>query len=128
MEQPTFIDRELLARLMGLDDYVAAVEAAFLAHAQGRTSQPMPLHIEVDGGGFHAKGAFVALDRAYVAVKVNSNFPGNSQRGLPTIQGAALLYDAADGRLLAILDSLEITSKRTAAASALAAIARTRSK
>lgn len=121
MEQPTFIDRELLARLMGLDDYVAAVEAAFLAHAEGRTSQPMPLHIEVDGGGFHAKGAFVALDRPYVAVKVNSNFPGNPRRGLPTIQGAALLYDAVDGRLLAILDSLEITSKRTAAASALAA-------
>lgn len=121
MEQPTVINRELLARLMGLDDYVAAVEAAFRAHAEGRTSQPMPLHIEVDGGGFHAKGAFVALDRPYVAVKVNSNFPGNPRRGLPTIQGAVLLYDAVDGRLLAILDSLEITSKRTAAASALAA-------
>lgn len=121
MDQPIVINRELLARLMGLDDYEAAVEAAFRAHAEGRTSQPMPLHIEVDGGGFHAKGAFVALDRAYVAVKVNSNFPGNPRRGLPTIQGAALLYDAADGRLLAILDSLEITSKRTAAASALAA-------
>jgi alanine dehydrogenase len=121
LEKPAFIDRELLVRLMGLDDYVAAVEAAFRAHAEGRTSQPMPLHIEVEGGGFHAKGAFVALDRPYVAVKVNSNFPGNPRRGLPTIQGAALLYDAADGRLLAILDSLEITSKRTAAASALAA-------
>lgn len=121
MEQPTVINRESLARLMGLDDYVAAVEAAFRAHAEGRTSQPMPLHIEVDGGGFHAKGAFVALDRPYVAVKVNSNFPGNPQRGLPTIQGAALLYDAVDGRLLAILDSMEITSKRTAATSALAA-------
>jgi ornithine cyclodeaminase/alanine dehydrogenase-like protein (mu-crystallin family) len=54
-------------------------------------------------------------------VKVNSNFPGNPARGLPTIQGAVLLYDAGDGRLLAIMDSGEITSGRTAAASAVAA-------
>ena len=112
------IDRERLARLLNLDDYLAAVEAALRAHGEGRTNMPLPLHIPVDGGGFHAKGALV--DK-YVAVKVNSNFPGNPARGLPTIQGAVLLYDAADGRLLAILDSIEITSKRTAAASALAA-------
>ncbi|HUP98233.1 MAG TPA: ornithine cyclodeaminase family protein [Usitatibacter sp.] len=118
---PVVLDRRLLSRLMGLDDYLAAAEAAFLAHAHGRTRMPMPLHIEVEQGGFHAKGAFVALDRTWVAVKVNSNFPGNPAKGLPTIQGAVLLYDADDGRLVAILDSMEITSKRTAAASALAA-------
>lgn len=119
---PVTIDRRLLSRLMDLDDYYAAAEAAFLAHAHGRTRMPMPLHIEADAGGFHAKGAYVALDdRAWVAVKVNSNFPCNPAKGLPTIQGAVLLYDAEDGQLLAILDSMEITSKRTAAASALAA-------
>jgi ornithine cyclodeaminase/alanine dehydrogenase-like protein (mu-crystallin family) len=118
---PLFITREMLREAMLPDDYVAAVEAAFRAHAEGRTSQPMPLHIAVAEGGFHAKGAYAALDRGYVAVKVNSNFPGNPARGLPTIQGAVLLYDANDGTLLAILDSSEITSKRTAAASALAA-------
>ncbi len=118
---PLFIGRRELASLMDLDAYYAATEAAFRAHAQGRTNVPMPLHIPVEEGGFHAKGAFVALEHAYVAVKVNSNFPGNPKRGLPTIQGAVLLYDARDGRLLAILDSIDITAKRTAAASALAA-------
>jgi len=125
IRKPTLIDREMLERIMGLDDYLVAVESAFRAHAEGRTSQPMPLHIEVDSGGFHAKGAFVMgpgeRPAGYVAVKVNSNFPGNPAKGLPTIQGAVLLYDATDGVLLAILDSMEITSKRTAAASALAA-------
>jgi ornithine cyclodeaminase/alanine dehydrogenase-like protein (mu-crystallin family) len=118
---PPFIGRGALTRLLSLDDYFDAVQAAFRAHANGRTSQPLPLHIALEGGGFHAKGAYVHLNRDYVAVKVNSNFPGNVSRGLPTIQGAVLLYDAGDGRLLAILDSMEITSKRTAAASALAA-------
>lgn len=118
---PPFIGRERLRELMTPGDYLAAVEGAFRAHGEGRTSQPMPLHIALAAGGFHAKGASVTLDRGYVAVKVNSNFPGNPARGLPTIQGAVLLYDAGDGSLLAILDSSEITSKRTAAASVLAA-------
>lgn len=120
-EPPIFIDRRELASLMDLDAYHDAVEAAFRAHAEGRTQVPMPLHIALRDGSFHAKGAWIAMERDYAAVKVNSNFPGNSSRGLATIQGAVLLYDARDGRLLAILDSMEITARRTAAASAVAA-------
>jgi ornithine cyclodeaminase/alanine dehydrogenase-like protein (mu-crystallin family) len=120
-ETPVVISRRELASLMDPDAYLAAVEAAFRAHAEGRADVPPPMHIPMEAGGFHAKGALVALDRPYVAVKVNSNFPGNPARGLPTIQGAVLLFSGKDGRLLAILDSIEITAKRTAAASALAA-------
>jgi len=102
--------------------YLAAVEAGFRCHATGHASVPMPIHISLPNGGFHAKGAFVMLNRAYVAVKVNGNFPDNQQRHrLPTIQGAVLLYDAVTGVLLAVMDSIEITLRRTAAASALAA-------
>jgi ornithine cyclodeaminase/alanine dehydrogenase-like protein (mu-crystallin family) len=121
--EPLLISRRELASLMDLDAYYRAAESAFLAHAQGRATVPMPLHIAVDGGGFHATGAFIDAgpEERFAAVKVNSNFPGNPSRGLPTIQGAVLLYDAADGRLLAILDSIEITSRRTAAAGAVAA-------
>jgi len=121
--EPLLISRRELASLMDLDAYYRAVESAFRAHAEGRATVPMPLHIAVEGGGFHAKGAFIDAgpEERFAAVKVNSNFPGNPARGLPTIQGAVLLYDAQDGRLLAILDSAEITSKRTAAAGAVAA-------
>lgn len=119
--EPIFIGRRELASLMDLDAHYAAAEAAFRAHAEGRTLVPMPLHIALDGGGFHAKGAYIDTGAGrYAAVKVNSNFAGNAARGLPTIQGAVLLYDACDGRLLAIMDSIEITSKRTAAAGAVA--------
>ena len=107
---------------LDLDGYLDAAEAAFRAHAEGRAAVPMPMHIPVEGGGFHAKGALAILDRPYVAVKVNANFPGNPQRGLPTIQGVVLLFDAGDGRLLAAYDSMELTARRTAAASALAAL------
>jgi alanine dehydrogenase len=57
-----------------------------------------------------------------VAFKINGNFPGNrARRGLPTIQGALVLCDGEDGRVLALMDSIEITLQRTAAASAVAA-------
>ncbi len=73
-------------------------------------------------GGFHVKAASLALAPGYVAVKTNANFPDNRRRaGLPTIQGAILLFAAADGTPLALLDSIEITIKRTGAATAIAA-------
>lgn len=111
-----------IATLMDSASYLAAVEAAFRACAEGDTSAPVPLHIALDGGSFHGKGALVRLDRAYLALKANANLPHNPQtRGLPTIQGVVLLFDAASGVLLAVMDSIEITLRRTAAATALAA-------
>jgi ornithine cyclodeaminase/alanine dehydrogenase-like protein (mu-crystallin family) len=112
--------------LMKPADWFRAVEAGFLASKQGRTLSPAPMHIPVPGGGFHAKGAYLArfssTDRGYVALKLNGNLPGNPERtGLPTIQGAVLLCDAGTGAVLAILDSIEVTLMRTAAASAVAA-------
>jgi ornithine cyclodeaminase/alanine dehydrogenase-like protein (mu-crystallin family) len=116
------LTRSEIAALMRPQDYLAAVEAGFRSYAGGVADVPMPMHISAKDGGFHAKGGRVVLDRAYVAVKVNGNFPGNPWRhGLPTIQGVVVLCDAVDGSILAIMDSIEITLQRTAAASALAA-------
>jgi alanine dehydrogenase len=111
-----------VAALMDAEAFLEAVEAAFRAYASGEAQLPLPMHIPAPGGGFHAKGARVALDRDYAGVKLNANFPGNPLRNsLPTIQGVMLLCDATDGSLLAIIDSIEITLRRTAAASVLAA-------
>jgi ornithine cyclodeaminase/alanine dehydrogenase-like protein (mu-crystallin family) len=116
------ITRRDIVQVMKPADYLNAVEQAFRAAASGNAQSPHPMHIPVARGGFHAKGASISLDRNYVAVKVNGNFPGNPfEMGLPTIQGAILLSDESNGHLLAILDSIEVTLRRTAAASALAA-------
>jgi alanine dehydrogenase len=116
------VDRATIASLMTVGDYFDAVEGAFAAAAEGRATSPPPLHIAAEGGGFHAKGAILDGEPPLVALKLNANFPANpGLRGLPTIQGVILLCDARDGRLLAVLDSAEITLRRTAAASAVAA-------
>jgi alanine dehydrogenase len=111
-----------IAKVLTMSDCVKAVEAAFLAHAKGETIPPGVLGTHVEGGGFHVKTAGMRGTRGYYVAKVNANFPDNPRlRNLPTVQGALLLYDAADGQLLAIMDSAEITRLRTAAASAVAA-------
>lgn len=57
----------------------------------------------------------------YIGVKMVSVFPGNQARGLPAIHGSYLLSSGGTGELLAIVDGGELTARRTAAASALAA-------
>jgi alanine dehydrogenase len=118
----TILSRGDLAALMPFDAYVEAVADAFRLHAEGRSVLPPPMHIPAEGGGFHVKAASLPLATPYVAIKTNSNFPNNHiTRGLPTIQGAILLFDAGSGVPLALLDSIEITIKRTGAATAVAA-------
>lgn len=56
-----------------------------------------------------------------LGVKTVSIFPGNQAKGLPGLHSVFILYDATTGAPLAVLDGDAITSRRTAAASALAA-------
>lgn len=58
---------------------------------------------------------------AYLGIKTVAIFPGNAARGLPGLHSTYVLYDAQTGVPLAQIDGDEITSRRTAAASALAA-------
>lgn len=60
-------------------------------------------------------------DGGRLGVKTVSIFPRNQERGLPGLHSVFILYDASTGAPLALLDGNVITSRRTAAASALAA-------
>ena len=57
----------------------------------------------------------------YLGIKTVSIFPGNAARGLPALHSSYTLYEAQTGRPLAMIDGDQITARRTAAASALAA-------
>jgi ornithine cyclodeaminase/alanine dehydrogenase-like protein (mu-crystallin family) len=50
-----------------------------------------------------------------------TSFPGNPERGLPTVSGVVLVSNAEDGRLEAVLDAASVTALRTGAAAVLAA-------
>jgi len=120
-----------IATLLTIEECMDAVEHAFKLHGERRTQPPGIMGIHAADGGFHIKAGLLDLDRSYFAAKINANFPGNPKRnGLPTIQGMVLLCDSENGYPLALMDSIEITTQRTGAATGVAAkyLARTDSK
>ena len=57
----------------------------------------------------------------YLGTKLATVVPGNGARGLPAVMASYLLNDARTGEMVAMIDGGELTARRTAAASALAA-------
>lgn len=79
-------------------------------------------HVEVPGEANATLLLMPAwLPGRYVGVKLVSVYPGNGARGLPAVQGSYLLTSGATGEMIAVVDGGELTARRTAAASALAA-------
>jgi ornithine cyclodeaminase/alanine dehydrogenase-like protein (mu-crystallin family) len=116
------LSRSAIAKFATTRDYLAAMQTAFAQLAEGRFEVPAVAHVPGVGGMFHIKSAQRTGSPALAAIKVNGNFPNNTvQHRLPTIQGFVALLDAERGCVLALLDSMEITARRTAAATALAA-------
>jgi ornithine cyclodeaminase/alanine dehydrogenase-like protein (mu-crystallin family) len=62
-----------------------------------------------------------ALGAGHALLKWVTSFPGNPERGLPTVTGVVLLSDASNGMLRAALDAGAVTALRTGAAAVLAA-------
>lgn len=121
-EGTLLLARHDVTKLLTIEDSIAAVERVFGLYGEGKTAKPGILSVEAVNGGFHLKAGLLNLDRSYFAAKVNANFPENPKRlGLPTIQGLVMLCDGEYGSPLAVMDSMEITTQRTGAATAVAA-------
>jgi ornithine cyclodeaminase/alanine dehydrogenase len=116
------LSRSEVADLLSIEESIAAVERVFQLYGEGKTQPPGILGVHADDGAFHIKAGLLKLDRSFFAAKINANFPQNVNRfGLPLIQGAVFLADAQNGYPLAIMDSMEITIRRTGASTAVAA-------
>jgi alanine dehydrogenase len=111
-----------VAKLLTLEECMTVVEHAFKLHGERRTQPPGILGIHSTDGGFHIKAGMLDLNRSYFAAKINANFPGNFKHyRLPAIQGVVVLCDGSNGYPLAVMDSIEITTLRTGAATGVAA-------
>jgi len=106
--------RDDVRQLLSIDDCIDAVERAFGSFGRGELAPPAIAGLHAQGGGFHIKAA-IADGR--FASKINANFFDS----VPRIKGVIFLADATDGTPLAVMDSIEITILRTAAATAVAA-------
>jgi ornithine cyclodeaminase/alanine dehydrogenase-like protein (mu-crystallin family) len=114
-----FFSRGDVERAVSPVDAYEAVREAFVAHARGEwTMQPKLYVTNYPAGDFRA---MPALGSGHALLKWVTSFPGNPDRGLPTVTGLVLLSDAETGVLLAVLDAGAVTALRTGAAAVLAA-------
>jgi alanine dehydrogenase len=94
------------------------VHDAFLRFHAGEWSMPAKVYLQSppfgDFRAMPARGGGLAL------LKWITSFPGNPQRGLPTVMGVICLSDAETGQPLMLLDARSVTALRTGAVAAVA--------
>jgi ornithine cyclodeaminase/alanine dehydrogenase-like protein (mu-crystallin family) len=104
------------------DRLVTALREQF---AQGCEVPPRHVHELMQAGGGRDRLTSLIMPAwqagRYYGVKIVNVASGNAARGLPGLHASYLLHDAVSGVPLALIDGDEITARRTAAASALAA-------
>lgn len=96
-----------------------AVAETLARRAQGRVQSPERLSLPLPGGG--ALLLMPAADGNLAVTKLITVCPGNPEKGLPLIIGEVVVMRADTGERLGVLDGPEVTARRTAAASLLAA-------
>jgi ornithine cyclodeaminase len=99
---------------------VDAIDAAF----KGGCTVPVRAHHNVpvaDGQDSTVLLMPAWSDDGFVSVKTVIVAPENAAKGLPAVQATVQLFDRDTGVPLALIDGPELTARRTAAASALAA-------
>jgi ornithine cyclodeaminase len=113
------LDAEATRAGLPFDRLIPALRQLFAAGCQ---VPPRHVHaVPADSGGFTSLIMPAWVDGLCYGVKTVNIAPHNAARGLPGLHSTYLLYDAATGAPLAMLDGDQITARRTAAASALAA-------
>lgn len=115
------IDAAALRRLLPWDGLVEALRAMFRegCAAPLRHRHPLPQAAGAAEGSLLLMPAWQA--GRFTGVKIVHVAPGNAARGLPAVHAVYLLSDGETGAPLAMLDGGELTDRRTAAASVLAA-------
>lgn len=109
------MNRAEVAAALPWDGLVAALRGMFQAGCMAplRHRHPLP-----EGGTLLL---MPALGATHSGVKIVHVAPGNAARGLPAVHAEYLLSDGTTGVPVALLDGGELTDRRTAAASVLAA-------
>ena len=110
------IDAFTTRQSLGFKPLIAALEQMFIEGCE-----VPPRHNHAVGDALTVLIMPAWQPGAYLGIKTVNIAPGNSLLGLPGLSSTYQLFDARTGLPLAQIDGNEITSRRTAAASALAA-------
>lgn len=107
-------------RLLPMRECIEAMERALAALADGQAGLPLRQIVPLPTGGLLASMPAHLAGGGVFGVKAISVFHANEGTPFDSHQGSVLLFETANGRLLAIVDATSVTAIRTAAVSAVA--------
>ena len=115
-----FIDAKTVADLLPYDQLIEALRVAF--KKQINSPERTQHRIETDDSADATLLMMPAWNKnEHIGIKIVSVFPGNANKNLSAVNANYFLLDGKNGLPKAILDGTELTLRRTACASALAA-------
>jgi ornithine cyclodeaminase/alanine dehydrogenase-like protein (mu-crystallin family) len=113
---PRVLDAEAVRASLPMLYAIDALEAAFRDLDPGST--PQRSRLDTDTGQLLLMPSWTS---ASIGVKLITLTPENADTGNPVVNGIYALFDGATGEPAAVLDGAELTARRTAAVSGLAA-------
>jgi ornithine cyclodeaminase len=114
------VSQDEVPRLLPMGDCMERMAGVLRALTAGEALLPLRTVLRLpEGGAFGVMPAFLARPAA-IGLKAITVFPQNEGTEYDSHQGAVMLFEAAHGRLLAIMDASSITAIRTAAVSGVA--------
>jgi ornithine cyclodeaminase/alanine dehydrogenase-like protein (mu-crystallin family) len=117
--QVLIVNQREVPELLPMAECIDVMADALAALALGEAVMPLRGMARLpDRNGLLAWMPSLLPSKGAMGIKVISVFPENTE--LESHQGSVLLFEAEQGRLLAIMDASEITAIRTAAVSGLA--------
>lgn len=111
-----FLDDDDIRRALDMPALIAAMRGALMAYSAGRVQQPVRQALAQNEGFLLVMPA----SGDAMGCKLVSYYPANAGCGLATHMAIIVLFDAATGQPLAVMDGRRITEMRTAAVSAVA--------
>jgi len=117
-----YLSQDEVKSFIDMPAVLKAVEAAFVAYAQGKTQMPAKLYLDFKkySGDLRIMPAYLE-DLDIAGTKIVNVHPQNPAKGLPTVMATIILNDPQTGALLAVMDGTYITNLRTGAAGGIAA-------
>jgi len=112
-----FLDEAAVKAALHWDPLIETMERALIAFSAGRVLQPVRNVMTIEEGKRYL-GVMPAAAEDAMGLKLVSFYPGNAGTGVPTHMAMVLLFRAATGEPLAVMDGRLITEMRTAAVSA----------
>jgi len=115
------IGHDDVSKLLSMSECIEVMEQTFktLALGDALQLQRQAIWLPDKKGVLGLMPAYLSSPRA-VGSKIVTVFPGNQNTRYESHQGAVLLFDCDNGKLLALIDASSITAIRTAAVSAAA--------